>query len=67
MQKPYFNKLWHSEDAAVLVTKKPLQDFAFEHERYDGHVKIVVNGKYRRVKWENVGAGLYRVYTTEDK
>jgi hypothetical protein len=59
-----FNHLWDGVSCSVVVKRKDLQDFIMSHE-CNGKILIFVRGCGRYVKWKNIGAGMYHVYTEE--
>lgn len=61
-----FNILWQGFEYAVIATRKEIKDFADQHANNYGNILIFVRGCGRYVHWKSIGAGLYRVYTTEE-
>jgi len=60
-----FNSLWLGPERALVAKRSELQQFAISNTTKDGYPTIVVKGMLRLVKWDNLGAGLYRVYTVD--
>lgn len=58
-----FNILWQDVNAATIVKRADLQQFATENVNRRGQVVIIVLGTPRYVKWRSIGAGLYKVWT----
>ena len=62
-----FDILWLNPDYAVIASRKDVQEFAKIHTTRFGDIFIIVRGVGRYVNWTSIGAGMYKVYTTDTK
>jgi hypothetical protein len=61
-----FDSLWLDPSFVIIATRKEINLFVENHVNLYGNVLIFVRGNGRYVKWKSIGAGMYRVYTTEE-
>jgi hypothetical protein len=54
-----------NENAVVTVSKAILQDFVSDHINLKGKPTVICNGTVRRLKWKNLGAGFWEIWTEQ--